>query len=152
MDSRSPRALIDTPPVWLAGLIALAWVQARHLPLLPAPGWLQPVGLGMVIGALVVLALALREFRRARTSVVPRERPAVLLTAGPYAYGRNPIYLADAMILTGLILRWDLASLPLVALFAAVVTRRFIRGEEALCRTAFGPVWETYAARVRRWL
>ncbi|HMO09130.1 MAG TPA: methyltransferase, partial [Paracoccaceae bacterium] len=117
--------------------------------LLPAP--VDGLLLALVL-VLRELLLAAREFRRARTSIVPRETPAALLTAGPYALGRNPIYLADALILAGLVLRWDLAALPLVPAFVAVLTRRFIRGEEALCEATFGASWAAYARRTRRWL
>lgn len=150
MDSRSPRALIDTPPVWLAACIALAWAQARWLPLAPAPApWL---GAAVVAAGLALFLWAGVQFRRHRTSIVPRERPAALLTAGPYAFSRNPIYLADALILAGLILRWDAGALWLVPGFGLLITRRFILGEEALCRAAFGTSWQAYATRTRRWL
>jgi protein-S-isoprenylcysteine O-methyltransferase Ste14 len=152
MESRSPLALIDTPPVWLLAGMALAWAQARLLPVFPAPGPLRVLGAAVAVAGVVVLVLAAREFRRHRTSIIPRERPSALLTTGPYAVSRNPIYLADAMILAGLILAADLAALPLVPAFAALVTVRFIRGEEAGCRATFGPAWDAYAARVRRWL
>lgn len=150
MDSRSPRALIDTPPVWLLACIALAWAQARWLPILTTPApWIG----AFVIGAGIALFLwAGVQFRRHRTSIVPRETPNALLTSGPYALSRNPIYLADALILTGLILRWDAGALPLLAAFVALITQRFILGEEALCRAAFGPSWAAYATRTRRWV
>ncbi len=152
MDSRSPRALIDTPPVWLAWGIALAWAQARLWPVWPAPGWLGAAGLVAIAAGLALFVAAALAFRRHRTSIVPRETPRALLTTGPYAFSRNPIYLADALILAGLILRLDLAALPLVAVFVALIGARFIRGEEDLCRAAFGAAWDAYAARVRRWV
>lgn len=152
MDSRSPRALIDTPPVWLAGCIALAWAQARWLPLWPAPQGARAAGAGLVLAGLVLLLLAAREFHRHRTSIVPRERPSALITTGPYACSRNPIYLADALILAGLALRWDLAALALVPAFLRLIDRRFVRGEEGLAEAAFGAAWRAYAARVRRWI
>jgi protein-S-isoprenylcysteine O-methyltransferase Ste14 len=75
-----------------------------------------------------------------------------MIRGGIYRLTRNPIYLADALILTGAILRWDAASLVLVPVFMAVIQRRFILGEEAGLRTAFGADFERYAAQVRRWL
>jgi protein-S-isoprenylcysteine O-methyltransferase Ste14 len=150
MESRSPRALIDTPPVWLLACIVLAWAQSRWLPLWPAPApWL---GAAVIAAGVALFLWASVQFRRHRTSIVPRERPAALLTSGPYAFSRNPIYLADAMILTGLVLRWDAGALPLVAAFVVLISQRFIRSEEALCRAAFGAGWTAWAARTRRWL
>jgi protein-S-isoprenylcysteine O-methyltransferase Ste14 len=152
MESRTPRALIDTPPVWLAGAILITWTQASLLPLWPAPGLLRGLGLAVVVAGIALFLWALVVFMRHRTTIIPRERPSALLTTGPFAYSRNPIYLADAMILTGLVLRWDLAALPLVPAFMALVARRFIAGEEAGCAAAFGPQWTVYATRVRRWI
>lgn len=152
MESRSPLALIDTPPVWLVACIAASWVQARWMPLLPVPPVLKAVGIAMIVAAVALFVAAVREFRRHRTTIIPRETPAVLLTAGPYAYSRNPIYLADALLLSGLVLLWDLASLAVVAGFVALMIRHFILWEEVTCRAVFGADWQSYAARVRRWL
>ncbi len=75
-----------------------------------------------------------------------------MITAGVYAHSRNPIYLADAMILAGAALVWDAAALILVPLFMAVITWRFIQDEEAGMRAQFGDAFQGYAARVRRWV
>ncbi len=152
MNSRSPRALIDTPPVWLVLGIGLAWAQTLWAPLWPSPPVVIWVGIALIVAAAVLFVAAMREFRRHRTTIVPREVPVSLLTAGPYAWSRNPIYLADALILTGLVLTWDAAALWVVAAFVAVIGARFIPGEEAGCARVFGAAWQAYAARVRRWL
>jgi protein-S-isoprenylcysteine O-methyltransferase Ste14 len=152
MQTRSLRALIDTPPVWLVAAIALAYAQARWLPVWPAPPTSAALGLMVMAGGLALFVAAGAQFRRHRTTIVPRERPTRLLTTGPYAVSRNPIYLADALMLLGLVMRWDLGSLAVVAGFVALLQVRFIRGEEAGCAAAFGAEWTAYAARVRRWL
>jgi protein-S-isoprenylcysteine O-methyltransferase Ste14 len=92
------------------------------------------------------------QFRRHRTTVLPRETPEAMIQTGIYRWSRNPIYLADAMILAGIALRWDAASLLLVPLFMAMIQVRFINGEEAVMRQRFGATYEAYAVRVRRWL
>lgn len=152
MNSRSPRALLDTPPVWLAAALALAWAQARWWPLWSGGGLLAPAGWGMIASAILLFADAALRFARARTSIVPREVPRVLVTTGAYRLSRNPIYLADALLLAGCVLLWDLGGGLLVPAFVLVITLRFIRGEEAVCAATFGADWTAYAARVRRWL
>lgn len=152
MDSRSPRALLDTPPVWLAGALALAWAQATWAPLVPGGGLLSGAAWGMIASAVLLFADAAMRFARARTSIVPREVPRALLTTGAYRLSRNPIYLADALLLAGCVLLWDLAALVLVVSFVFVITHRFIKGEEAICAATFGAEWTAYAARVRRWV
>jgi protein-S-isoprenylcysteine O-methyltransferase Ste14 len=142
----------ESPPTWLALFLLLAWLQSRMLPVLPAGAAGRWAGGLLIAAGLVLFVLALVQFRRHRTTVLPREAPDAMIASGVYAWSRNPIYLADAMILAGVALRWDAASLLLVPLFMAVIRRRFIDGEEAVMRARFGATYETYVARVRRWL
>jgi len=146
------RLTADYPPVWLAGGIAAAWGLAQAVPggfggALRLPGWaLVGAGLALMLAAVI-------EMGRARTTVVPHEAPSALVTGGVFRVTRNPIYLGDALVLTGAILIWNVAAaLPLVPLFVWIITVRFIRGEEARLRAAFGADFDAWAARVRRWI
>lgn len=142
----------ESPPTWLALFLVLAWSQARFLPLLPVPQWLRLIGLALVVCGAALLVASAMAFRRHATTILPREMPRAMITTGPYSWSRNPIYLGDALMLAGAASAWDAASLLLVPVFMAVIARRFIAGEEAGMRTAFGAEFDAYAARVRRWL
>lgn len=142
----------ESPPTWLLLFIALAWLQARLLPLVTPLPETRHLGALCVAAGVIIILLAALQFRRHATTILPRETPQEMITTGLYAYSRNPIYLADALILGGVALRWDLAALILVPIFVWVITKRFILGEEAGLRIGFGAVYEGYAARVRRWL
>lgn len=147
------REAIDLPPLWLAFFAALAWAQARFLPLAGFGAWGGPAGAALVGLGLALMLAAFVEFRRHRTSVVPHRQPSALITTGVYRFSRNPIYLGDALILAGLCLRWDaLPGLLLVPAFMAVISARFIRPEEARLAARFGPDFAAWAARTRRWL
>ncbi|GAB4284878.1 MAG: isoprenylcysteine carboxylmethyltransferase family protein [Roseovarius sp.] len=162
MDSRTrPRhkrgvmKWIDMPPVWLAGFAALAWLQARHMPMGLGFGgaWADFLGGLLVGGGLVVVALALIEFRRHRTTVVPHREAERLIQSGIFRRSRNPIYLADVMILAGLVLTWDaVPSLALVPLLLWVLERRFVIPEENRLRRRFRAEFARYCQRTRRWL
>lgn len=146
---------VDLPPVWLAGALALAWAQARHWPLGLSfgGGWADLAGGLLVGGGLVLVALAAAEFRRARTTIVPHGQASALVTGGIYSRTRNPIYLADLMILAGLILYWDaVLSLVLVPLLLWVLERRFVIPEENRLRRTFRADFARYAQKVRRWI
>ncbi|WP_309666027.1 isoprenylcysteine carboxylmethyltransferase family protein [Tabrizicola sp.] len=142
---------IDLPPVWLLAHLALAWaISFIPLKLFGAAG----VCFGSVLLGLGVtlMAAAIWAMSRARTTVIPRRDPAALVTSGVFGYSRNPIYLADTMILTGAILWWDAAlALPLVAVFAWIIQTRFIKDEEARLTAGFGPEFDLWAQRVHRW-
>jgi protein-S-isoprenylcysteine O-methyltransferase Ste14 len=142
----------ESPPTWLALFIILALLQSTLMPLVEPGPLARLAGAALIAAGLAVFVLALVQFRRHRTTVLPRETPEAMIQTGIYRWSRNPIYLADAMILAGIALRWDAASLLLVPLFMAMIRVRFINGEEAVMRQRFGANYEAYALRVRRWL
>jgi len=141
------------PPVWLALALALAWALGR---LAPGPGfgvWADWAGPPLVLAGLILTGLAAWGFVKARTSIVPGEAPSALIDTGIFRYTRNPIYLGDVLILAGGILYWDaVLALPLLPAFAWLLQRRFILPEEGRLRDAFGPAFEAWAARTRRWI
>jgi protein-S-isoprenylcysteine O-methyltransferase Ste14 len=97
--------------------------------------------------------MAAMEFRRYRTTIVPHETPDRLIQTGIFRHTRNPIYLGDALILAGLILRWDaVLALPLVPAFVWSIERRFIIPEENRMRRTFRMEFARYCEKTRRWL
>lgn len=149
---RSILTAIDLPPIWLVAHLALAWaLSLAPIRVFGAAGsW---VGSGLVIAGVALMAAAIWEMAQARTTVIPRRNPAALVTSGVFQYSRNPIYLGDAMLLTGAILWWDAPlALPLVAVFVWVIQTRFILDEEARLTVSFGPEFDLWALRVRRWV
>ncbi len=146
---------IDVPPVWLAGFVLLAWLQGRNMGLgLSLDGGLTDLISGILIGGGILLAvLAVFEFRRHQTTVIPHETPSSMVQSGIYKRSRNPIYLGDVLILAGLILRFDaVLSLLLVPIFVWVLERRFILPEEDRLRRTFRADFARYERKTRRWV
>ena len=142
--------LLNMPPVWLIGFMAATWGLARlWAPLGEALLW---PGRGLVAAGIVLIVWSALAFRQARTTIVPHRAPSALVEAGPYRFSRNPIYLADLVILAGaaLILGAPLA-LILLAPFRAVLLRLFILPEEVVLERDLGPAYLDYKARVARW-
>ena len=140
---------LDLPPLWLVLCLALAW---------GAP-WRVDAGAAVVAGwaclgvGAALVALAVISFLKTRTTIVPRERPSALIREGIFRITRNPIYLADVLFLLGASLIWgSVLGFVLVPVFAILLDRRFIRGEEATLRAAFGGAYDDYARTTRRWL
>lgn len=149
-----PRTL-DLPPVWLLAFLALAWTQARHFPmgLSFGPVWADLLGGLLVGGGVLIAVLALTEMRHQRTTFMPHGEADRLVTSGIFRFSRNPIYLGDVMILTGLILYWDaVPSLVLLPVFVWVLEKRFILPEEARLRRKFVAEFRKYEQQTRRWL
>lgn len=144
---------IDVPPVWLALFLLLAGGQAALVPVIQLGDGFRVIGGGLALTGVAVILLAAFEFRRYKTTLIPHELPSAMVQSGIYGLSRNPIYLGDVLLLLGLSLRWEsLLGILAVPLFALIITRRFIRPEEARLRGAFGPAFDAYAERVRRWV
>lgn len=142
---------IDYPPVWLAGFAALGGVIGHFIPIVTPAN--DIVGAILVALGLALMIAAAAQMVLARTSVIPRRDPRALVRTGIFRFSRNPIYLADAIVLAGLYLAWDaLIALPLVAVFMITIKRRFILGEESRLSRVFGQEYMDYMAATRRWL
>ncbi|WP_185968497.1 isoprenylcysteine carboxylmethyltransferase family protein [Paracoccus sp. M683] len=141
----------DYPQSWALGFALAIWITGRVLPL--GTAWLASVGWLIALAALVIMIWAMVHFHRSKTSPNPFGQPSALITDGPFRWSRNPIYLADAALLTGLCLAFRaLPALVLIPVFVAIINRRFIAPEEARLATAFPAGFAAYANRVRRWL
>lgn len=142
---------IDIPPMWLLGCAVLAWFSRTIFT--AGAYWLSLLGTLLVLLGVVIMVVAVIEMSRRRTTPIPHMEPTALVTTGVFGISRNPIYLGDAIILTGLSLRWDAPlGLLIVPLFVWIIHTRFITAEEARLRAAFGAAFDTYAARTRRWV
>lgn len=132
------------------GAIALgaALHRARPARLLPSSrigrlaGWLV-LAAGASLAAWAVSAAGDEEM----------SEPATLVRSGPYAFTRNPMYLAWTILGAGTAA--TLNSAWVLALLAAAVAHlhfREIPNEERLLERRFGADYAKYRARVPRWL
>lgn len=142
------------PPLLFLGPFLLAWLAHRLWPgTLPGGVWVRVAGAVLLLLGLALMGWAGLTLARHRTTVIPWEPVTALVTTGPFARTRNPIYLADVVAYLGgtLLLAswWPLVLLPVAVLAARVLV---IDREEAYLRERFGVSYETYADRVRRWV
>lgn len=149
----NPVRWIDLPPLWLLACLAIVWAIDRVMPWgLFGPGG-QTVGTLLVVAGLALMALAAATMMLARTTVIPRRQPSALVTGGVFGWSRNPIYLADVLILSGAILWWDVpVAVPLAFGFMFLIQHRFILPEEAVLQATFGAAYSEWAKRTGRWL
>ena len=76
-----------------------------------------------------------------------------LTTTGPYAYVRNPIYIANTLILLGMCAMSELLWLgPVVLAYCALVYTFVVRFEEGRLAAKYGAPYLDYLRRVPRWL
>jgi protein-S-isoprenylcysteine O-methyltransferase Ste14 len=74
-----------------------------------------------------------------------------LITQGPYAYIRHPMYLAVILACWGGLLHYHTWTMLLFAVMMLGLLYRARKEEEALAQ-AFGPEWEVYKRHVPGWI
>lgn len=155
-DHASRPTAFPWPPVLLVLTIAAAWVLQIVVPL-PWPGGgdtaSRIAGLGLGAAGVVLMVWALITLRRARTTIMPNEAASALVTNGPFRFRRNPIYLADMLILLGVaeLLR-NIWLVLLTPAFGLLVTWLAILPEERHLEARFGDAYREYKERTRRLL
>ena len=78
--------------------------------------------------------------------------PERLVTRGPYAWCRNPMYAGHIVFLVGLALTFRSLFACAIAVASAVWFHSRVRRDEARLRERFGSVYEAYSSRVTRWI
>jgi protein-S-isoprenylcysteine O-methyltransferase Ste14 len=80
---------------------------------------------------------------------VPPER---LVTAGPYRWVRNPMYLGHLIFLAGIALALGSWIGAIVLAFHVIWFDRRVREDEVRLAALFGQRYRDYRARVKRWI
>jgi protein-S-isoprenylcysteine O-methyltransferase Ste14 len=156
--SKNPlRLLMQIPVPWVFVVIYLAGVGLEYV--WPAQTVIATLtGVSLAGGALfcigaVLAGWGLLTFRRARTTTVPGQASARLVTSGPYRLSRNPMYVGLILAYVGEagILRqvWPMLLLPLIVAYLNWVV---IPVEERKLTEVFDEAYKQYRGRVRRWL
>ena len=111
------------------------------------------VGIAPIVLGVVFAGVAVRQFTKAKTNIVPLTISTTLVTNGIFTFTRNPMYVGMLAILIGTaLLLNDQWPWIVVALFWLVIRVGFVRHEETLMEQTFGEQFVEYKARVRRWL
>jgi protein-S-isoprenylcysteine O-methyltransferase Ste14 len=78
--------------------------------------------------------------------------PERLVTTGPFAYCRNPMYQGHIIFLLGLTLSLRSVLAGLITVATAVWFHLRVQRDEKRLRERFGQPYLDYTARVRRWI
>ena len=117
------------------------------------PRGLTFVGVPLIIVGFTMVTGPAKAIDRARTTIDPFGAPTVLVIEGWFLVTRNPMYLGMSMILFGAaILLGTATPFLVVPAFVRIVSRRFIRHEEATLAATFGSAYAEYSHNVRRWI
>lgn len=168
MSGRDIPGVIAPPPLIYLGFLLAGWglaeLGARPEAIEAGLGWLaagfglemsvrRAVALALIVGGLLLDGMAAGLFRRRGTAVEPWKPSTALIIEGPYRFSRNPIYVGFGATYVGLAIAMDSwIALILLVPCLVVVDRFVIRREERYLAARFGPAYDDYRQKVRRWL
>lgn len=133
--------------VVLALLVPLPWIAGPLGDILFAVGWL------VILAVVALWVTSVRTMTRAKTTLNPTGEPSHLVTTGPFAVTRNPIYLANTLLMISVGLVSGIFWFIVLAFVAAFATQKVsIELEEKMLSTKFGKKYKDYAKKVRRWI
>jgi protein-S-isoprenylcysteine O-methyltransferase Ste14 len=128
-------------------LYPLPWLGSPLSDILFAAGWLA------IFGFVALFFTAVRTMTRAKTTLNPNGVPDHLVTGGPFGVSRNPIYLADTLLMIGVGLIFGMLWMIILSVVAGFLTQKVaIEREEKVLTEKFGKKYRDYAKRVRRWI
>jgi protein-S-isoprenylcysteine O-methyltransferase Ste14 len=144
------------PPVmlfyfYLVFAVAFGWTSVGVRRLF-ASGLIAWLGVAACAAGLLLLLWSLISFKQSFRIGIDTDRPDTLITSGAFAFSRNPIYVAFALVLIGefLILpNW--VFLAYIVGFSLLVHRQVLREEDYL-KAHYGQQYLDYSNRVRRYL
>ncbi len=134
---------------------ALSWLAPRHGWTEGYPGtwnWLGLIPIAAGTAVLIwIFASGLARVRELpeRMTILP---PSFLITYGPYAYTRNPLYLGEMALWLGWAILFGSPVVLLAIVVLAVWINLVVPWEERVLARQFGETYRQYQARVPRWL
>ncbi len=135
----------------VVGVLAhVLWEPFRFFP----EFWIgHAAGWPLIVAATVLIAWAQRTMAGAGESSNVYKPNGAIVSTGPFAFTRNPMYLAMTLLYAGIAFlvntAWPVVLLPAVLM---LIQYGVISREERYLESKFGDVYRQYRARVRRWL
>ncbi len=147
-----PRVL--PPPLYYATALIIGLLLNQWRPLaFPDIAYSGAVGALLTVVSIILVFLAIPQFRKHGTAVDVYKPTSALVTSGVYRFTRNPMYLALTLLYLGFAISFEnLWMLFLVILPLAAVRFLNIGREEAELEHQFGEEYVSYKGRVRRWI
>jgi protein-S-isoprenylcysteine O-methyltransferase Ste14 len=109
-------------------------------------------GLIIMFCGFALMGITRKLFKKHQTNL-SIETSSAMITEGPYAKTRNPMYIGMFLILIGIAVCFmNLFSIIMPFGFILTIHFVFIPAEEYLMLEAFGEDYNAYKARVKRWI
>jgi protein-S-isoprenylcysteine O-methyltransferase Ste14 len=150
----APNVMIHPPiALGMALVIAFALNWIYPLPFIPPEVPHLELGLVLILLALLLVRWSVQTFRNAKTNILTSQSTTTIVSTGPFAHSRNPIYVGALVGVIGFAAAanslWFLVALVVIAF---VLRYGVIAREEIYLGRKFGAQYLDYKTKVRRWL
>ena len=108
----------------------------------------------LILGFYIIIRSS-RLFAQAKTSIDPLRpfKSTSLITNDIYKYSRNPMYFGYLLILlSSSVYLGNVISIIIIPLFIFIINFIQIIPEEETLKDLFGPTYDEYLSKVRRWI
>ena len=148
------RNVIDFPPLWTILIILIALLLSFSVVELKVSfPMIVSFGVSLCICSFGVMIWCANTLVRAKTPALPHNKAEILVTRGPYRWSRNPIYLADIVLLLSFAFiyqtMWPVLLLPILFL---ILQKRFVLPEEEMLKSRFPEAFKQWSKKTRRWI
>ena len=133
------RGLLMVPPIVFA--VLFSWSEVGH----------KLVVFGVGVG-IFITGLLLRIWSQVHLHYRLKVKK-ILTTTGPYAYVRNPVYIANTIMLVAVVIMSELIWFaPVVLIYCMIVYGVVVRYEESHLLDKYNLAYREYIGRVPRWM
>ena len=146
---------IFPPPLFVIVLsiigFGLQWLYPFSFQFSFRPYWLT-VGVILIVFSGLLAFLARKIMRGQMTPISFNKPTVIILSNGPFAYTRNPLYLSLVILYTGIgIVANSIWFTPLLIVVILFLNKVILR-EEKYLEQSFGKEYLRYKKTVRRWV
>lgn len=111
------------------------------------------IGLPIIVIGISMNLIAKETVLKSKTTVIPFQKPSLLIKHGIFLCSRNPMYLGMLIVLLGeSILLSSLSPLIAPILFVIIITIKFIKPEERILENVFNDDYKNYKNKIKRWI
>lgn len=142
------------PPVILVSTLAVGYsaqgIVPFQMPIAETAAW---IGIALIALAIAIDIAAMITLARAKTTILPHQKSNALVTQGIFSISRNPIYVANVLLIAGIGGWTGNPWIVLLAPLSGFATHHLaILREEQHLTAQFGEPYLDYVKSVRRWL
>ena len=147
------RNVVDFPPLWTLAAIGCGVLLHSIIPVSIQFPMIVNIGIIICMMSFSLMIWCAATLYFSKTPMLPHNDAESLVTHGPYRWSRNPIYLADLILVASSALMfqtlWPILFVPVLYVILRI---RFVIPEEEMLKVHFPEAFRVWSENTRRWI